>query len=651
MLAVVECFLAQCAEMGVKAALECIHPAAGNAVVLFQGVWKKWQERRQRDQMRKEVEELATMSAEKLAAEVREVLHRIAPDDPDARQAIEQYVTLIPASIRQSCKRADDPSGRSVPVSLILAGPMDLVRLFPVAVPLFRPGACLPGLSSWVLGELLGAGGFGEVWRANHAVDGSRTAAVKFCTEPADKLKLLEHELRQVARLMRAGGHPGVVGLLEYNLDAVRPWLMYEYVGGGTLVDQILEWQAVAAAERRALVLTAFAQLVSAVAHLHKLDPPLVHRDLKPANVLRCAQTGTLRVTDLGLGGSAVEYVLSVESQGGRAASGRLPTMLFGSHSLHYASPEQRKGGPPDPRDDVHALGVIAYQMFTGKLDSAPGFDLTDDLREAGAGEEVIALVGRCVSQKADRRPKDAGEVWDGLGKPTPPAPLPQREGGVDHTSPPSSQEGGGGGGRFSGSVALPLRGRLWCQPESATKPAWKVVADTPATVDFDPECVYRLELPARVTDAELAALHAVARHPHAGRLVRLDLSGCEKVTDAGLVPVAALPNVTHLNLYGCRELTATGVAHIAFVARMTTLVRLDLTRCTRLTDAALAPLAGLPHLEHLSLAGCEWVTDAGLAALAPARSLKVLSVRGTQISLVAADRFRLTRPGCAVEV
>jgi hypothetical protein len=641
MLAVVECFLAQCGEMGVKAALECIHPAAGKGVELFQGVWKKWQEKRQRDQMRKEMEELAKKTAEQLAAEVREKLHIIAPDDADARQALEQYVTLIPAAVRASCKRADDPSGRSLPVTLVLAGPQDLVRLFPVAVPLFRPGTTLPGLSSWVLGHLLGAGGFGEVWLATHAVDGSRRAAVKFCTEPADKLKLLEHELKQVVRLMRAGGHPGVVGLLEYNLDAVRPWLMYEYVGGGTLADQILEWQAVVATERRHLVLTAFAQLVSAVAHLHRLDPPLVHRDLKPANVLRCDRSGCLRVTDLGLGGSAVEYVLAVGSQGGRAHSGRLPSVLFGSHSLHYASPEQRRGGPPDPRDDVHALGVIAYQMFTGKLDAAPGFDLTDDLREAGASEELIALVGRCVSQRADRRPKDAGEVLTGLApvsrEATPSAPPP----------PPATTPALGVASRLT-EVALPLRGRLWSQPAVSAKPAWKVVTDTPATVAFDAESVFRLELPARITDAELAALQSVAAHPHASQLVRLDLSGCEKLTDAGLRSVAALPGVLHLNLYGCRELTAAGIAHLA---GMSTVTRLDLTRCTRLTDTALAPLGKLPRLEHLSLAGCEWVTDAGLAALAGVRTLKVLSVRGTQVSPAAAERFPLAVPGCVMEV
>jgi len=644
MLAIVECFVAQCGEMGLQAALECIHPAAGKAVVLFQGVWKKWQEKRQREQMRKEVEELAKMSAEKLVAEVREQLHLLAPNDPEARQALEQYVTLIPAAMRQSFRRADDPSGRSVPVTLVLAGPMDLVRLFPVAVPRFRPGESLPGLSSWVLGELLGAGGFGEVWSATHMVDGQRRAAVKFCTEPADKLRLIEHELKQVVRLMRAGGHPGVVGLIEYNLDAVRPWLMYEFVGGGTLADQILEWQAAPVTDRRPAILAAFAQLASAVAHLHQLDPPLVHRDLKPANVLRCHTTGRLRVTDLGLGGSAVEYVLSVESQGGRAASGRLPSMLFGSHSLHYASPEQRKGGPPDPRDDVHALGVIAYQMFTGKLDAAPGFDLADDLREAGAPDEVIALVGRCVSQKAERRPTDAGEVW-GVLAPLSPAPV-SRETKASAPQPPplvsASRQ------TDSSSLPLPLRGRLWCQPASATKPAWKVVTDTPASVDIDADSVYRLELPARITDVELAALHSVARHPHAGRIVRLDLSGCEKLTDAGLVPIAALPGIAHLNLYACRELTATGVAHLA---AMPTLTRLDLTRCVRLTDAALAPLAKLPRLEHLSLSGCEWITDTGLATLSAVRTLKVLSVRGTQISPTAAERFTQTVSGCVVEV
>jgi serine/threonine protein kinase len=655
MVALLECFVAQVAEMGVKGAVECVHPAAGKAVDLFRGVWQKWRERRRLDQMRDEVAKIAQMTADQVVTEVRATLDEAVPGRHEMKREIELYLSLLPGAVRQSLKRADDPTGCSAPIDLQLAGPTDLVRLFPAGMPHLRPGDPLPGLSSWTLTHPLGAGGFGEVWLATHAVESSRRSAVKFCTEPSAKLPLIEHELIQVVRLMRAGGHANIVPLLEYNLGGDRPWLMYEYVGGGTLADCILEWQRLEAGERVRKVAAALSELAAAVAYLHRLDPPLVHRDLKPANVLRCGDTGRLRVTDLGLGGSAVEYVLSAESRGGRAVTGRLPTLLFGSHSLHYASPEQRKGAPPDPRDDVHALGVIAYQMLLGKLDAVPGFDTVDDLQDAGAPDDLIALVGRCVSQRADRRPRDAGEVatalvplalGEGLGVrgqgsetklppgyvplrliPSPPAPL-----------PPGRGE----------QISLPLRGRWWSQPVTAAKPTWKAVCDTPAEVTLADGEVYRLELPARVTDAELAGLDGVALHPRADAVVRLDLSGCEQISDSGLLRLTRLPGLRHLNLYGCGSLTDAGLAPLS---KLTHLTRLDLTRCSGLTDAALVPVGELPALEHLSLGGCEWITDSGLVHLARAKTLKTVSVRGTQVTDAGAERLKRAVPGCAVEL
>src|SRR5262249_9563653 len=94
-----------------------------------------------------------------------------------------------------------------------------------------------------------------------------------------------------------------------------------------------------------------------------------------------------------------------------------LETSLRGSYTPLYASPQQRAGATPDPRDDVHALGVIGYQMATGRLDQGPGIDAAEALREAGAGEGLIGLLTRCVAQKPERRPKDARELAELLGQ------------------------------------------------------------------------------------------------------------------------------------------------------------------------------------------------------------------------------------------
>ena len=128
---------------------------------------------------------------------------------------------------------------------------------------------------------------------------------------------------------------------------------------------------------------------------------------------------------------------------GGSVAAGTVFHFRRGAHTPLYASQQQKDGGDPDLRDDVHALGVIGYQMQTGHLSVGPVPDFTDDLRDAGADEEFIGLIGRCMSNKPKRRPAHAGEVLATLTKsattpavaanpvsPPPPAAKPQRKAG-----------------------------------------------------------------------------------------------------------------------------------------------------------------------------------------------------------------------------
>ena len=221
-----------------------------------------------------------------------------------------------------------------------------------------EPGSPVPGLSSWVLERQLGLGGFGEVWLSRHEWKRERRA-VKFFTHPEARYRLVTHEKKVLVRVMKyAGGHPNIVPLTDVNLEGDMPWLMYEYVAGGTLADWVHTLQGMTAERRQVQILAALKQLVDAVGFFHRLDPPIVHRDLKPANILLNKASKKLQITDFGIGAVTAKATLMAESRGQSTHGGRLLTYMRGSHTPLYASPQQKGGADPDPRDDVHARPV-----------------------------------------------------------------------------------------------------------------------------------------------------------------------------------------------------------------------------------------------------------------------------------------------------
>ena len=135
--------------------------------------------------------------------------------------------------------------------------PQDVARLeralallpLPPTPSRFVVGDSVPGLSSWILERQLGGGGFGEVWLVRHEWKDKRRA-VKFCTHPAVRHRLVTHEKEVVVRVMKYGQHPNIVPLLECNLEGETPWLMYEYVTGGTLADAFDRWRRYPMARR-----------------------------------------------------------------------------------------------------------------------------------------------------------------------------------------------------------------------------------------------------------------------------------------------------------------------------------------------------------------------------------------------------------------
>src|ERR1700722_18517026 len=132
-------------------------------------------------QLRAELEHLAQAPQ----AEVRQVAEEAAAGEPaEARQALTAYLAQVPASIRQSLRRPSDPGGTTVPAGLSLKKPEDLLPFLPAGLPRFKPGD-RPLAADWELVEMLGKGGFGEVWKARHLTRSSqKPVALKFCLNP-----------------------------------------------------------------------------------------------------------------------------------------------------------------------------------------------------------------------------------------------------------------------------------------------------------------------------------------------------------------------------------------------------------------------------------------------------------------------------------
>jgi serine/threonine protein kinase len=534
--------------------------------------------------------------------------------------------------------------------------------------PLFQPGQRVPNRPIWTLVKEIGRGGFGEVWQAKHEWKKNLFCAVKFCTHP-EAPQLVTHEKKVIVRVMtHAGDHPHIVPLIDYDIDGGVPWLMYEYVEGGTLIDAVGQWRNLPLPKRLGRVVMALYGLSRALKRVHRLDPPIVHRDLKPANILMAR--GVPKITDFGISAAAAT---AKANDTGRMpeVSIRLPSMLETMGTMRYAPQEQFLGSPPSPRDDVYALGVIAFQMITGDLKAVPGTDAADILAGFHVPPELITLIVRSVAMDPLRRPETAREWERALRQWMPKRPKPGEKLGatVVGTNPNlpslSARTSEGSPKGFTarpvpsdpqpmtssakppttappGATAPPpsevsdvpdeppgpltlllnVPGVLLSRPDAEPDAIWKEVDKLPATVTLALESAYSIRIKETAADADVAGLAALARRP---MLVGLNLAWCEQITDAGLAYLKDLRGLQSLELMGCKRVTNFGTVHLAKLKRLKSL---NLRWCVLLTDMGLQVMRKLGDLETLDLMGCGNLTDGGMLHLRVLTKLKSLNLR-----------------------
>ena len=249
--------------------------------------------------------------------------------------------------------------------------------------------------------EIIGVGGMAVVYKAFDNVE-NRMVAIKILKEEflsnQEFLRRFKNESKAIAML----SHPNIVSVYDVSFGDLIQYIVMEYIEGITLKEFIeregsLRWQD-------AVHFTI--QILKGLQHAH--DKGIVHRDVKPQNIMVLAD-GTIKVTDFGIARFA------------RNDQRTITDKAIGS--VHYISPEQARGEKTDERTDIYSVGVMLYEMLTGKLpfqaESAVSVAIMQLQREPQLPSEINCSIPQGLEQitmhamqkSPERRYQSASEI------------------------------------------------------------------------------------------------------------------------------------------------------------------------------------------------------------------------------------------------
>ena len=257
--------------------------------------------------------------------------------------------------------------------------------------------------------ENIGRGGMAEVYKAyQETLD--RYVAIKVMHSFLADEKGFLGRFRREARAMAALNHPNIVGVYDFDVFEEMYYIVMEFVSGGTLKDLIESMSGQDESLPLSVSTRVVLEVADALAYAHGRG--MVHRDIKPGNIM-LTEEGRAVLTDFG-----IAKILSGPTFTATGAMVGTPA---------YMSPEQGLGKPGDERSDLYALGVLFYQLATGRLpfdadtplavilkhvnEPVPTpTDLNDDIPEA-----IQSVIVKAMAKDPEERYQSANEMIQSL--------------------------------------------------------------------------------------------------------------------------------------------------------------------------------------------------------------------------------------------
>lgn len=253
--------------------------------------------------------------------------------------------------------------------------------------------------------ERIGAGGMAIVYKAKDLLL-NRVVTIKVLREQFASDEDFVRRFRREAQSAASLSHPNIVSIYDVGKDGDTEYIVMEYVEGQNLKELIRNYAPLSSEQSINLAM----QIAQAIRHAHEHN--IIHRDIKPHNILVTAD-GRLKVTDFGIA---------------RAVSAATMTHtgdIVGS--VHYLSPEQAKGVPTNEQSDLYSLGIILYELLTGKVPydgETPIAIALKHLQEQPVppsklnpriSQELENVILRAIAKSPEQRYKTAVEMLEDL--------------------------------------------------------------------------------------------------------------------------------------------------------------------------------------------------------------------------------------------